>query len=240
MLLAALLAVSCMNFGTGSQNTYQFVCTYDSGTQTDELFGEDSVFFFDSGTLYFGPVCHYAKMKAGSHIPEGGFALSKGCDTLVAEGHVASRYAVCGTSGSERSKAFLVWKDTLSTLMPEHAVTVTYPNNTSSGDLLWMDVNNTAAVVNAALYGTGLEGGPFTGSDYLTLKVRTLLSGKQVYEKEIKRVDGTKPIREWTLVDLSEAGQFDTMDLSMSSSRPDMPLYCCLDNFTIYYREIYE
>ena len=46
--------------------------------------------------------------------------------------------------------------------------------------------------------------------------------------------------KEWTKVDLSEMGSMDALDLYLTSSRADFPLYCCLDDMGYHYIEIYQ
>ena len=86
----------------------------------------------------------------------------------------------------------------------------------------------------------GLADGPFQDGDYLTLTVTASLKNKVGETKEIKLIDGTSYLKEWTKVDLSELGSMDALDLYLTSSRADFPLYCCLDDMGYHYHEIYQ
>ncbi len=63
---------------------------------------------------------------------------------------------------------------------------------------------------------TGVKGGQSTGT------------------KVVKLVDGTKLLEKWTEVDLSSLGFIEHLDLHLESSRPDCPLYCCIDNLALH------
>ena len=68
-----------------------------------------------------------------------------------------------------------------------------------------------------------------------SLKRRTFSAG----EKSVRLVDGTKVLGEWTEIDLSKLGSVDALDFHLSSSRGDLPLYCCLDDLIFNYSAIY-
>ena len=88
-------------------------------------------------------------------------------------------------------------------------------------------------------YGTGLADGPFGLNDHLTLTVKGFLNGKALGSKSLKLVDGTHILEGWTEVDLSSFGDADALDFSLESTRPDLPLYCCLDDLMFHFVETY-
>ena len=100
-------------------------------------------------------------------------------------------------------------------------------------------MQNSHAVVEAVKYGIGLADGPFGEDDWMDLTFKAYYKGASAGEKTVRLVDGKKPLSEWTEVDLSSMTKTDAMDLVLTSSRPDMPLYVCLDDFVFYYLEIY-
>ena len=124
--------------------------------------------------------------------------------------------------------------------MPEHIIRIQIPNEFSSCAPENIYVHNVQAAVQAAVHGVGLADGPFQAGDHLTLTVTASLKNKVGETKEIKLIDGTSYLKEWTKVDLSEMGSLDALDLYLTSSRADFPLYCCLDDMCYHYHELYQ
>ena len=123
--------------------------------------------------------------------------------------------------------------------MPQHAVRIGIPNDESSCVPVSVHVQNVQAVVQAVRHGTGLAGGAFGADDYLTLTFVGSRGGTSTGEKSVKLVEGTKVLGEWTEVDLSALGKIDALDLKLASSRPDLPLYCAVDDLIFHYQAIY-
>ena len=124
--------------------------------------------------------------------------------------------------------------------MPEHFIQVYIPNTDSSCSADQLYVHNVQAVVQAAKYGVGLAGGPFQEDDYLLLTITGMMDTKVTGTKEVKLVDGTKALEEWTKVDITSLSKVNTIEFKLTSSRSDFPLYCCLDDLMVHYVEIYE
>ena len=185
-----------------------------------------------------GPVTHYAEMELDRSL-KGGFALCMGKDPVAAPDHKMSRLAVYGEGGYDDSRVYAVFHDTLSSYMPDHAIGLYVANEESGCFAYGVYVQNVQAVAQAVKYGTGLADGPFTEEDYLTLTFSGSRKGTATGSKTVKLVDGTSLLKGWTEVDLSSLGSVDAIDLHLESSRPDLPLYCCLDNLYIHYLEIY-
>lgn len=247
MGLTILLSASCLNVdgpqskyeayvqvGYGPENSSQletFLTTFFNG-------GKDSVSV--AGSFSYGPVYHYAKVDEGTKTLQGGIAMCIGVDSLVAPDRRPARWAVCDKDGAHGgSFGYAVFHDTLSTLMPEHTIETFIPNDESTCKPYAVFVQNSHAVVEAVKYGVGLEGGPFGDDDWMDLTIKAFRKGASAGEKTVRLVSGKKPLEEWTEVDLSKMSEADAVDLSLTSSRPDMPLYVCLDDFIFYYLEIY-
>ena len=164
----------------------------------------------------------------------GGFAMCIGIDTIATPDRRPQRYAVFDDGGYGKSLAYVVYHDTLSTLLPEHSIDFYVPNEQSNCKLQYVFVQNVQAVVQAVKHGTGLAGGPFTADDFLTLTFTGVRGGASTGTQVVKLVDGTKLLDKWTEVDLSSLGYVEHLDLHMESSRPDCPLYCCLDNLAFH------
>ena len=63
---------------------------------------------------------------------------------------------------------------------------------------------------------------------------------EKAVKKDVKLIDGTQIVTEWKEVDLESLGKVDAVNLRLTSSRPDFPLYCCLDDMGYVYNEIYQ
>ena len=204
--------------------------------------------FFDGGkdtiayapSLSIGPVYHFAKVADEDEFL-GGFALAIGKDADASAARKPSRFAVFDAEGgNQKSRAYAVFHDTTDVLMPEHSVRIQIPNEFSSCAPENIYVHNVQAAVQAAVHGVGLADGPFQAGDHLTLTVTGSLKNKVGGTKEIKLIDGTSYLKEWTKVDLSDLGSIDALELYLTSSRDDFPLYCCQDDMGYHYHEIYQ
>jgi hypothetical protein len=198
--------------------------------------GKDSVSI--NKYLSIGPVTHSSNVDEDKELV-GGFALCTGIDTLAGPDRRLARFAVFDDGGCDKTLAYAVFHDTLSTLMPEKLIQVFLSSEESSCDLKKIFVQNVQAVVQAAKYGTGLSGGPFTDDDFLTLTLIGYKGNVSKGSKTVKLVDGTKILDKWTEVDLSSMSGVDHLELHLEASRPDCPLYCCIDNLYFHYRDVY-
>ena len=243
----ALLAAACLGkddfkneYNTHLHIRFEPDSYYMWGDFLDAFFdgGKDTVSF--NPTFSIGPVYHFAKLE-GDESFLGGFALARGKDTDASASRKPSRFAVFDENvGNQKSMAYAVFHDTTAALMPEYPIRIAVPNDLSSCTPESMYVQNVQAVVQAAVHGVGLAGGPFQADDYLLLTVTGLLGGKVTGSKEVKLVDGTSYIHEWTEVELTSLGQVDALNLHLASSRADFPLYCCLDDMGYHYIEVYQ
>ena len=247
--VVALLATSCFSnedFKTEYKTHYlvrfEPQNEYDWSDFADQVFPreEDTVFFSVTPSSFaFGPVYFFDKVD-GQNAFQGGFALCRGKDTDASPEREPSCFAVYDAKvGNQGSRAYAVFHDAPAAQMPEHVIQVYIPNTESSCSAETVYVHNVQAVVQAAKYGVGLAGGPFQAEDYLQLTITGLHGTNVTGTKEVKLVDGTAFIKEWTKVDLSELGVVDAFDLRLTSSREDFPLYCCVDDLAVYYVEIY-
>ena len=241
----ALLAAACfpLDDGTSKNELYLRVrneseSVYDYADFLKTMFngGKDTVSVFP--TVNYGPIYHYSK-SSDDESASGGFAFCIGLDTLLAADRTPSFYAVCDKGGNEGSLCYVVYHDTIPALMPDHAIEVYIPNDLSYCQPVSVFVQNTHAVTEAVLFGVGLADGPFRAGDFLSVTFKSFKKDAPVGEKTVRLVDGTKLLEKWTEVDLMDLGSMDTMDIILTSSRPDMPLYVCLDDFYYHYLEAY-
>ena len=243
----ALLASAC--FGDkdlGSEWTTALVVRFEP--ELDSGWGEFLHDFFDDGrdtvsineSFWVGPAAHFAK-KGDANGAYGGLAIARGHDADASAERAPSRLAVFDKAyGHEGSKAYAVFHDTTSALMPDHVVQVYIPNTDSACMPGGMFVHNVQAAVQAAKYGVGLEGGPFQEGDHLTLTVTGLKGTAVTAQVEVKLIDGTKIVDEWKEVSLDALNKIDAIDMHLTSSRADFPLYCCVDDMWYTYLEIYR
>lgn len=245
--IAAFLAMACFDKGDyKTEYDTHLVVTFEPDYDymwedfLDTFFnhGEDTVAFAPS--ISIGPIYHYAKVDDGEEFL-GGIALALGKDADASATRAPSRFAVFDADGGNRkSRGYAVFHDTTTALMPEHVIRIAIASEESTCTPETMFVHNAQAAVQAALHGVGLAGGPFQADDFLLLTVTGSLKNKATGTKEVKLIDGTNYIKEWTKVDLSELGMIDALDLHLSCSRSDFPMYCCLDDMGYHYIEIYQ
>ena len=241
-----LLTAACFSMeGTGSRNEINYVMGYEpdygySLTSFLNTFFHDGADTVSVNTyLTLGPLTHNSKLAPDSTLV-GGFAMCIGLDTVATPDRTPSRFAVYDKGGHEQSFGYAVFHDTTAALMPEHAIRIVIPNDDSSCTLKSLYVQNVQAVVQAVKYGNGLADGPFTEDDHLTLILTTSFKGAAQETVRVKLVDGTHLLDGWKEVDLSKASNVDALDLHLESTRPDLPLYCCLDDLSFHYLEIYQ
>lgn len=245
-LSAVALAVSaCFSFDD-TKNTYEanILVHYepDSVYEYEDFIhqffkdGADSVSINEYLTI--GPVTHFSKLDADKNLI-GGFALCTGIDTLATPDRRPARFAVFDNGGCDKSLAYAVFHDTLSTLMPEKLIQFYLSSEESTCEPKKIFVQNVQAVVQAAKNGVGLSGGPFTSDDFLTLTLIGYRGNTSRGNVTVKLVDGTKILEKWTEVDLSSMGGIDRLELHLEASRPDCPLYCCIDDLYFHYRDVY-
>ena len=244
---AALLAAACFNKGDykNEYNTHLLIAFEPDYEYEWEEFVNT---FFDGGkdtvacspSIRIGPVYHFSKLDE-AEVFLGGICLARGKDADASAGRKPSRFAVFDAKvGDQGSRAYAVFHDTTAAQMPEHTIQILIPNETSSCAAEFAYVHNVQAAVQAAVHGTGLAEGPFQAGDYLKLTITGTLDKKVTGTKEVALIDGTSYLKEWTKVELTDLGKIDALELHLSSSRADFPLYCCLDDLGYYYQEIYE
>ena len=242
--VVVLLATSC--FDTGDYKTkyesyivvgFEPEMEYDWADFVDEWFdhGKDTVSFFPN--FRWGPGYFFAKLD-DQKVFQGGTALCRGKDTDASAEREPSCFAVYDENvGNQKSHAYAVFHQ--ASMMPEHFIQIYLPTTESSCAAESMYVHNVQAVVQAVKHGVGLADGPFQAEDYLLLTVTGMKGTSVTGTMEVKLVDGTSFIKEWTKVDITDLGSIDTIEFKLTSNRPDLPLYCCLDDLMVHYIEIY-
>ena len=244
---AALLAASC--FGSqdySSQYDSHLLVHFepDQDYQWDDF--EKNIFNDGKDTVAFYPnfsisaVYHFATIDDLDGF-RGGLVLARGKDADASPDRKPSRFAVFDENGGfQGSKAYAVFHDTTASLMPEHLIRIAIPNADSYCEPEGMFVHNVQAAYQAAKSGVGLADGPFGENDYLVLTVTGYKGTTRTGEKQVKLINGTNAVVEWTEVELGALGKVDAIDFHLAASRPDFPLYCCVDSMGYHYLEIYK
>ena len=240
----SLIVSGCFDF-KDNKSTYEgnILIHYEPDYSQDlEKYMHD---FFNDGAdsvsinefLSIWPVAHYSEVDEDKNLI-GGFALCTGIDTLATPERRPARFAVFDNGGCDKSLAYAVFHDTLSTLMPEQLIRVYLSTEESACTPKSISVQNVQAVVQAVKHGIGLSGGPFTSEDFRTLTVIGYKGNASTGRATVKLVDGTKILEKWTEVDLTSLGNVDRLELHLEASRPDCPLYCCIDNLYFHYLDV--
>ena len=242
---AALLVAACFDSQDyKSEYDYQLLVQFepDEEYQWDDFVrqffnnGEDTVSFNPS--ISIGPVYHFAKISDLDGF-QGGIALARGKDTDASPDRKPSYFAVYDEKyGDHGSHGYAVFHDTTDALMPEHEIQIAFANAQCYCEAKIMYVHNVQAAYQAAKHGVGLVGGPFTDADNLIMTVSGYKGSALTGQVDVKLINGTNAIVEWTKVDLTSLGKVDAIDFHLTSSRPDFPLYCCVDNMGYHYYEI--
>lgn len=231
-LVTATVLASCVHDGYYSEN-YISNCNFDWYNFVSV--NPDSI--YNAGYLVEGQSMVFNVKLDESKKFAGGFTFSWLCDTVLEAGHVTrSEYCVSDTTGAEKTKGFAVFtQNSNPELMPEHDIIFTAYYNGGEAQPVQVYVCNTNKVANLILYGDeNIE--PFASGDYLTVTFNAYRDGQKTGSKsvDLARYDGkgSKVVYVWEKLDLSGLGAFEAIDLELSTNRSDIPLMCCIDNFT--------
>lgn len=206
----------------------------------EQVFGNDRDTVAFHEVISNGPVYHFAALDDLDGF-RGGIVLARGRDADASVDRKPSRFAVFDKDGGNgKSDAYAVFHDTTAALMPEHVIKIAIPNDESSCTFTSMYVQNVQAAVQAARTGRGLAGGPFQAGDFLTFSVTGYKGTQTTGTVEFKLIDGTQVVDEWKKLDTTTLGSIDALDFRLTSSRPDFPLYCCVDDMLYHYYEVYR
>lgn len=231
---------SCLKGGT-YYSTQNVVIAFDeivANSTQDKVFEDDdqeyaATSFFDAGLNFFSRL----KGPEDDKVYTGGFSIARLADTTI---HRPSyEYPHCTVFGKpvdkdtiNRANVYAVYRDEPDTsMMPKASITYAYALvGTASASAVF--VNNTVEAVAAFYGGAGFE--PFKKDDWFKVTFRGKKDGEETGSAEQLLFDWSGPekkvVTEWTKVDLAPLGNFDTIDILLSSSKPDYPHYVCIDN----------
>lgn len=241
-LALGLLLTGCFD-DTGTEIEAYVLCNFDpedrSSAQESYMNyyfngGKDSVYVVES--YYYAPMIFHGVPDGGERALKGGFAVCCGKKEDVTEESEPSRYATL-QGGSQKSLGYAIFRQ--SAEGPVTPLEFYRPNNDSYVLAAAFLVNITHAAHCAALFGTGLSGGPFDGEDFLKLTVTGYNGSEVAGTVETDLISGKKPIEDWTNVDITPLSKVTAMDFTLTCSRPDFPMDFCVDNFLIDYIQKY-
>lgn len=230
ILSIALMAVSCFDMGSKSEQSYTLVASFEyTGMNYVEKFGADSLFFdTTNGGLGIGfhNLAFYHKLNAGKTDVLGGFLASYLCPERAEEGgdNANRAYVMDPKKGSN---TYLVYRfNPVASDMPEHDVEFMDKKYGTCG-MVGCFVTNTVEVADSVAAN-------FELGDRLTLYAAGYLNGQQTAQAELLLADFSAQkdsiVSTWTPFDLNKLGSVEYIEFSMVSSKPDVPLNFCLDD----------
>lgn len=229
ILMTLACVVSCLD-DPGFVQSNTIYADFEYG-YVNEDFKKDSLYyeqpFASNNALVF---MNKTDKATGTFL--GGFALSNFSGNIVEkkaddeesqadEPKETNPFRVYAPQGTKNSYAVFHQ----SSQMPEHDVAFNI-QEIGTCRMRMCFVNNTAQVVEYVKEN-------FEVGDRITLKAVGYLDGKQVATKDIFLADYSAQkdsvVTRWTQMDLSSFGFIDYVDFEISSTKPDVPMYFCLD-----------
>lgn len=223
--------VSCLS---KASSEYTLCATFEefSLAQYDELFNEEDSTFNGAAYILMDNISYLCGGvdEEGYH---GGFALSRKKAYLTASGEPTLTTSAGGKGGSGGSWIYAYYfQNPNPAFMPEYDITFNFSRaSTYSCFLTGAYVNNTARIVDL------VESGYFHEGDFYKVVATGYNQGKAVGTSEFYLVDYTGPelkaVKDWTAWKMDSInGIVDAVKFDIQSSRAELPLYFCLDNFT--------
>ncbi len=231
ILSMALMAVSCFNLDTKSEQSYTLVASFEyTGMNYAEKFGADSLFFDNTNEglgLGFQDLAFYHKLDAGKTDVLGGFLASYLSPVRAEEGGDNANRVYDVRAKKFTKNTYMVYRTSLQPSdMPVHDVefiSKKYGTCTMAGCY----VTNTVEVADSLAAN-------FEKGDRLTLKAVGYLDGKKTDSAEIALADFSAQkdsiVSTWTVFDLKKLGAVEYVEFTLTSTKPDIPLNFCMDN----------
>lgn len=229
ILSVALMAVSCFDLDTASEESYTLVASFEyTGMNYAETFGADSLFFDNSKEgvgIGFNNLAFYHKLNADKTDVLGGFLASYLCTRRAEEGGDNANRAYVINPKYTRNTYMVYRQNPQDANMPEHDVAFLQKSH-GTCEMVGCFVTNTVEVADSVAANFGL-------GDRLTLTATGYLAGAKTGEVEIALADFSAQkdsiVSKWTAFDLKKLGFVEYVEFSMHSTRPDVPLNFCLD-----------
>ncbi|MBQ6087147.1 MAG: DUF4465 domain-containing protein [Bacteroidales bacterium] len=233
--LLALVFSSCLK-NKGSEYSQQFNFSFDPSDYYSGIslldFDSDSLFIPSTSGFQFLDIAYLPTNTSTSGALSGGWMASMCQDPIAAEGHTPkNEYVAFGKGGNEGSWAYGVYYDNPdSSQNPSFGAYVnTYGNPEITQNSLY--VNNTNSVVNYILYGED----KFGPGDWFLLTISGYAGGSKIADIEVYLADfrggSLSLIQNWTEVKLNSIVAADAIKFSLTSSKPGVPRYFCMDDY---------
>lgn len=245
LLTAALFsAASCFHTKPSSiqytlNATFEYSNTLDGSVDESvaKLFGADSLLASQYVRMDdFSALCSKVSGEGTDAVMVGGWTLSMKKGSLDENGQPTPFCAAGNARGYQNSNTYAVFYENPDpSRMAEQDVLFDFSRVSNPTCIpVGCMVNNTSAVVTAV---KNPETG-FGSGDYVKLTVTGYWKGVQVGTAEKYLVDyrGAEPVllTKWDAFDLSKiAGNVDKLKFHLESSKPGIPPYFCMDNFSV-------
>ena len=230
LAVVAICIVSCLNSGSFSQS-YRADITFEFSDNVYKESFKDSIFVLtDIGDGFaYGqyPIIFGQKHTSGQF--NGGFLMSyhkgEADGALIEEAKPDDLYRVHATSGAAVSKTYAVFYGNPDlSMMPKYDIEFLERNfGTCSPYSCY--VNNTTFVARMIQE-------HFQDGDKLVLTATGWREGGEKATASIVLAQKDTVMYNWTKFDLSKLGFVDYIDIEVVSTNPNVPAYCCIDNFS--------
>lgn len=230
LAVVAICIVSCLNSGSFSQSyradiTFEFS---DNVYKGDSF--KDSIFVMNEGEGFTYPP--YPIVFGQNHTSgkfNGGFLMSylkgEADGLLIKEAKPDDLYRVHAASGAAGSKTYAVFYGNPDlTMMPKNDIEFIY-RQVGACSPYSCYVNNTTYVARMIREHFGDE-------DKLVLTATGWREGGEKTTASIVLAQKDTVMYNWTKFDLSKLGFVDYIDIEVVSTNPNVPAYCCIDNFS--------
>jgi hypothetical protein len=237
LAVVAICIVSCLNSGS-FYHSYRADITFEfSESVYQESCFKDSVYVMDgevvgdafSDTRY--PIFFGQNHTSG--IFNGGFLMSilkgEADGALTREAKLDDKYRVHAATGASGSKTYAVFYGNPSaSMMPKYDIDFFYKSYGTCSPY--------SCYVNNTTYVARMIQEHFADGDKLVLTASGWREGGEKTTASIVLAEYSEQkdtiMYNWTKFDLSKLGFVDYIDIEVVSTNPNVPAYCCIDNFS--------
>lgn len=228
LAVVAICIVSCLNSGSFSQS-YRADITFEFSDNVYQSF-KDSIYVINEGegfTYARYPIVFGQNHTSGKF--NGGFLMSylkgEAAGALSKEARPDDKYRVHAASGVEGSKTYAVFYGNPDvSMMPKNDIEFGYKTVGVCSPY--------SCYVNNTTYVARMIQKHFEDGDKLVLTATGWREGGEKTTASIVLAQKDTVMYNWTKFDLSKLGFVDYIDIEVVSTNPNVPAYCCIDNFS--------
>ena len=233
LAVVAICIVSCLNSGSFSQS-YRADITFEFSDNVYKESFKDSIFVLNEGEGFSHG--NYPIFFGQSHASgkfNGGFLMSylkgEADGLLIKEAKPDDLYRVHAASGAAGSKTYAVFYGNPSaSMMPKYDIDFVYKSYGTCSPY--------SCYVNNTTYVARMIQEHFADGDKLVLTASGWREGGEKTTASIVLAEYSEQkdtiMYNWTKFDLSKLGLVDYIDIDVVSTNPNVPAYCCIDNFS--------